>query len=160
MSDFEQQLYEARFGRKMTYKTAESLRNNGNFTTQLDEFVVDTERKVLAVMQTALSDLTRDSNTPKVKGGRLPVETGFLRSSAAAAINARPIGDVRGDKKDVYTYDATQVETIIASINAGDTFYFGWTAEYARLMEARNGFLEGAVMKWQSFVDKAVSKLR
>lgn len=160
MSDFEQELYEARFGRKMSYKTAESLRNKGDFSTQIDEFVVDTERKLLAVMRSALTDLTNEANTDKFDGGRLPKDTGFLQHSAGAAINARPIGEVRGDKKQSYTYNVSQVIAVLANLKIGDTFYFGWTAEYARLQEARNGFLEGALMNWQTYVNKAVSKIK
>lgn len=151
---------EKKTGRRLRYSEMESLRNKGDFTTQIDRFVVDTERKLLEVVQNSLTDLTRDANTLKTKGGRVPVITGFLWSSAAAAINSRPVGHVRGDKKQTYTYNASEVEDVIARLQIGDTFYFGWTAEYARLMEARNGFLEGALMKWQSFVDRAVSRLR
>jgi len=159
MSDFEQDIYEARFGRKMTYETAGSLRNQGDFTTQIDRFIVDTERKMLSVVQTALTDLTNDANNAK-PDGRLPVRTGFLRHSAAAAVNARPRGETRGDPKGIYAFNAGQVLAIIAHLKLGDVFYFGWTAEYARYMEARNGFLEGALMKWQMFIDNAVARLR
>lgn len=132
-----------------------------DFTTQIDRFVVDTEQKLMSVVKLSLTDLTRQANTLKTEpGGRVPVITGFLWSSAAAAINIRPIGEVKGDRNLVYTYNADQVESTIARLQMGDSFYFGWTAVYARVQEVRNGFLEGAVMKWQSFVDKAVSKLK
>lgn len=159
MSDFEQKLYEARFGRKMTYKTAESLRNQGDFSTQIDEFIVDTERKLLGVIQSALTDMTNQANTARPEG-RLPKLTGFLQHSAAASINSRPMGETRGDKKQTYTFNVNQVLAVIARLKLGETFYFGWTAEYARLMEARYGFLEGALMDWQTYINNAVKRLK
>ena len=131
-----------------------------DFKTQIDRFVVDTEHKLMKVTRFALEDLTRDANTPKAKGGRLPVKTGFLRSTASAAVNQRPIGPTKGEKNRTYTTDANQVTQALLQLKFGNIFYYGWTAEYARVQEVRNGFLEGAIMKWQSFVDKAVGKLR
>lgn len=158
-ASFEQELFRKRFGREMSLDRAAGLRNQSDFSTQIDRFIVDTERKLLEVIQGALTDLTNTANTAKPEG-RLPKKTGFLQHSAAAAVNARPIGPTKGDKKLTYTYNASQVLQIIANLKIGDTFYYGWTAEYARVQEVRNGFLEGAVMKWQSFVDRAVNRLR
>lgn len=131
-----------------------------DFTTQIDRFVVDTERKLLAVVQTALTDLTEDANKDKFEGGRLPKDTGFLQSSAAASINSIPIGATRGDKKQTYVFNAGQVIETISKLKIGDTFYFGWTAEYARIQEMRNGFLLVALSKWQSYINAAVARLK
>lgn len=160
MSDFEQGQYEARFGRKMTYKTAAGLRNYDGFTTKIDEFVVDTEKKLLMVLRSALDSLTKEANLDKFGGGRLPKKTGFLQHSAAAALNSVPSGPTRGNKSTQYVFNADQVIPAIANLEIGDTFYFGWTAEYAKLMEARNGFLEGALMNWQSHIDKAAARIK
>lgn len=157
--DAYQSEFKDRFKRAPSVGNLASRRNQGDFATQIDRFVVDTERKLLSVMQIALTDLTNTANNAK-PDGRLPKKTGFLQHSAAAAVNARPIGPTKGDKKLTYTFDVNQVLQVIDKIKIGDTFYFGWTAEYARVQEARNGFLEGAVMKWQSFVNAAVSRLR
>lgn len=158
-SDFEQQLYEARFGRKMSYATAESLRNQGDFATKIDRFVIDTEGKLLFVLSDSLNSLVNDANMNKRDGGRLPIDTGFLWHSGASSLNSRPAGPTKGEKDKTYTWSSNALAETLARMKIGDVFYFGWTAEYARVQEARNGFLEGALMKWQSFVDAAVAKV-
>ena len=49
---------------------------------------------------------------------------------------------------------------MIAGAEIGDTVYVGWTANYARPREYRDGFLASAAQKWPDFVDKNAARAR
>lgn len=129
------------------------------FETVIDKFVADTQEKMLVVVKQSISDVVEDAQTPIAKGGKMRVKTGFLRHSGTATLNALPRGQSRGDKNMTYTWDGDFINVVLAKMKIGDTFYFGWTAHYAKYREAYDGFLESALQKWQSFVDKNVREL-
>ena len=131
-----------------------------DFETQIDNFVVNSEQKMLIVMRESIDAVVNDAQTPVAKGGRMRVKTGFLRSSGAAALNMVPRGATKGDPNMVYDYSGTSVNEALARMKIGDVFYFGWTANYARVREAYDGFLEVAVQKWQQFVNQSVGKFK
>ena len=132
-------------------------KRNYEFKTDIDRFVINTEERLLSVVQTALLDTINESQTITKEGGRMRFKTGFLRRSGAAALNIIPSGESRGDKTKTYTWDGDSVVKVIKQMKIGDVFYFGWTAHYARYREAFDGFLEGAVQNWQMNVNKAVN---
>lgn len=152
--------YEKRFGRKLSYDTSASLRRYDNFTTQIDRFVVDTEKKLLFVLRNAIKDTVDEAQMTIFKGGRMPVKTGFLWSSGVAALNNIPTGLKRGEKTQTYSWSNSFLVKILSTMQIGDVFYFGWTAAYARKQEAQKGFLESAVRNWQTHINNAVGKLR
>ena len=128
--------------------------------TQIDRYIINTEERLLAVARTAIESTVDEAQTSKFKGGKMPIKTGFLRSTGIASLNRVPSGPDRGDKKQSYIWDEGFLITILAQLKLGDIFYFGWTAVYARKQEVYNGFLAGALSNWQKNVDAAVSKFR
>lgn len=88
------------------------------------------------------------------KGGKMRVDTGFLRASGQLSLTGMPSGPVRGDKNGSYTFDRTIAETTLNGVTAGDTVFWGWTANYAKYREAYDGFLISAVQQWQAIVNK------
>ncbi len=137
-----------------------------SFETQIDTIVVNTEQRLLNVMVTAIQAVGEDAQTPVAKGGKMRVDTGFLRASGVASLNAVPRGAVLGRRRlpgetgkplTDYIYDGEAFLLTLAKMKFGDVFYFGWTAKYAKYREAYDGFLESALQKWQSHVDKAVA---
>jgi len=131
-----------------------------NLVPQLDRIVVNTEARLLAVVRQSISDTVEEAQVPTKKGGKMRVRTGFLRSSGVAALNAAPTGPRKGDPKGTYTWNGDSITAVLAKMKIGDTFYFGWTAHYAKHREAFDGFLESALMNWQNNVDKAVQRFR
>lgn len=129
-------------------------------STQVDRIVVDTEKKMLFVMRTAIDETVQDAQTLKTEGGRMPVKTGFLWQSGLSSLNAPPEGEAVGDWKESYSWVGEQLAVTLQRMKLGDTFYFGWTAFYASVQEVANGFLGAAVQNWQRHVDNAVSLLR
>lgn len=133
-----------------------------SFTTQIDRMIVNTEAKMKAVVEIALTDVINDMQTPTAKGGKMRVKTGFLRASGMASLTSMPSGLSRGELKepDSYEWDAGPLAPILAELKIGDTFYWGWTANYAKYREAYDGFMESALMNWQQRIDAAVSKIK
>jgi hypothetical protein len=133
---------------------------NEKFTTSIDKFVVDTEKKMLIVARESIEKLVEEAQTPVLKGGKMRVDTGFLRSSGVAALNAVPRGPSKGDKKQRYTWTGDSVTVTLAKMKLGDSFFFGWTANYTKYREAYDGFLDSALQKWQSYVNMSVRRFK
>ena len=138
-----------------------------NFTGVINRFVANTEQLMLDVTKNALQDLIEDATKPVKAGGKMPVETGFLRLSGTGAINEIPKGETEGRKRmpgevgEIYKSDPSgSVASILAKLKLGDTFYYGWTARYAIYQEFKHGFLVSACAKWQSFIDNSIRKLK
>jgi len=139
------------------------------FEKDIEKFVKKTEARLLATTRFALSDLIQEMQTPIAKGGKMPVDTGFLRSSGAAAINELPSGPTKGRKRSPedavtgelpeYKISGDFVGPVLSRLKVGDDFCFGWTAVYARRQEIYNGFMVSAVKKWGTFVRGAVKKV-
>jgi hypothetical protein len=146
--------------------TIVSPSGNRDFATQIDQIVVNTEQRLLNVMTSAIDALVKEAQTPIDDGGKMRVDTGFLRNSGIASLNAPPVGQTVGRRRlpgetskplPDYVWDAAPIEVVLNRMKIGDTFYFGWTARYARYREVFDGFLESAIMNWQNHVDKEVA---
>ena len=121
------------------------------------------KRNAILVARQSIQDVCEDAQRTKSTGGRMPVDTGFLRNSFTAGVDGAALsGDV----------------AYLAAINGlqiGDTFNAGWTAAYARRMEygfvgqdslgrfyntPGNFFMGGAIMRWPAFVAANAAKLK
>lgn len=109
-----------------------------------------TDRVTRQAFQEVLSEATRDI----YHGGRMRVDTGFLRSSLKVQSGSMPSGPTKG-RKDT-SYPEPDIALQIARTRLGGTIYAGWTADYARPRESIDGFAESAAQKWQQFVRQAV----
>lgn len=133
---------------------------------QLDAWARKVEARTGAIVKTAVQTMADEMNLdgPSVarpeggKGGRLPVDTGFLKNSIAAAIGRLPKGpsDPRTDKEG----DPSAVALVIEQWDLKQTLYIGWTAVYARKQELNYGFVEAALQKWPDFVGDAVAEAK
>lgn len=138
-------------------------KRNYNFSAQVDEFVAKTNKRMLALQRESLQRTVDDAQTPVGKGGRMRVDTGFLRASGQGSLNGMPTGPARGESKDKFFYDDSDKQTVVLTLSEmklGATFFFGWTANYAKYREAYDGFLEGAVQKWQQTVDAVTADIK
>lgn len=130
---------------------------NYDVALQMDKIIINTEARLLAVVKQSLKEMIEeDMQVPTAKGGRMRVKTGFLRSSGVAALNSTPSGPSKGDETMSYEWDGKQLDLTLAKLKIGDTFYFGWSANYAKYREAYDGFLEAGLQNWQLYVNKAV----
>jgi hypothetical protein len=136
--------------------------------SQIDEIIINSEKRMLVLMQQSIQAVVQDAQTPVAKGGRMRVDTGFLRASGQGAIGGPPSGPVRGEKPEgdyakgsVYPSDeGAAVVLLLGTMTLGQTFYFGWSAGYAKYREAYDGFLEGALANWPKYVAANTAKIK
>lgn len=128
----------------------------------IEDFVRESENRMARLLAISLEDVVNEVQQPVAKGGRMRVRTGFLRASGRASLKGFPSGpSVReSDVPNSYAWDSEAVSTTLNSIKFGDTFYFGWTANYARYRELYDGFLEGAMQNWARIVAFNTDTLR
>jgi len=126
----------------------------GMANVTINQWVAQSQARLEAVWKTAAQDIAREVQTPRAKGGRMPVDTGFLRNSFAADINKTPSGN--GETP----YTSGPISIVINRAKIGDRVVFGFAAQYSIYMEARYSFLRSAAQNWQQIVDKAAQKVK
>lgn len=140
-----------------------------DFITQIDQIVANTKEKMLAVVKNSIQEVIIESQKTVGEGGKMRVDTGFLRWSGVADIGKIPTGPGAGVERQegqqgvLPQYADTRADEtnlVLAKMKIGDIFYFGWTANYAEYRELKDAFLESALQKWQSFVDASVARLK
>lgn len=126
------------------------------FEAQVGAWATKTKRQMDAIVKTAVQDVVGDMQTPKAKGGNMPVDTGFLRNSLSTTLDgSTPRGSAGGAESYILA---------IAGYNSGDTILVGYTANYAVHQEYGTRFMQGnafrarAVRKWPRFVAKAAKR--
>lgn len=135
------------------------------FSAQIDEIIQVNETRINALMRESVSEVINQAQLSVAKGGKMRVDTGFLRASGQLSLNDFPQGPVRPkegeqfDKGDEYVAPPT-VELELAKSEPGDTIFFGWTAEYAAARESRDGFLESAMQNWPTIVQNVTERIR
>ena len=135
----------------------------GSFTADVEDWVRETNERMEAVMRASLNDVVENAQTPVARGGRMRVDTGFLRASGRASLDGWPSGpDVKPPTAgpNSFSYNGEAVVATLSKLKIGDTFYFGWTANYARYRELYDGFLEAAMQNWARIVAFNADTLR
>jgi hypothetical protein len=138
-----------------------------NFSAAVDAWTKKSTARAEAVLRESTQRLIEEANTvgPSVNapgggaGGKMPVDTGFLRASMAVSFNGMPVGPSRNDGKTVL-YDGSEVTLKLAGVKLGKTIYAGWTAEYAIYMEERYGFMRSAAQNWQPIVTQVITEAK
>lgn len=131
----------------------------GKFTADVDAWIQKSERLMRAVAQESAQRTVDEAQTPQAKGGRMPVDTSFLRNSCTANIGSMPSGAGKPSEGAASGGDQ-QIATTIISWKPGQTLYIGWVANYARNMEFRYGFVRMAAQKWQQTVREVTGELK
>lgn len=133
-----------------------------NFHADVDAWVRKSQKRMERVAKTATLAVIEDAQRPVAKGGRMRVDTGFLRASGAVSLTGMPTGPSRPDAVKAVTQLDADPNTVltIGKAQIGDTIWFGWTANYATYRETQDGFLGIAVQKWQQMVDDAIRKVK
>lgn len=130
------------------------------FGARISDWVRATKARQTAVLRESAQRLITEAQTvgPSVAnpdggaGGKLPVDTGFLRASMAVSFNGMPTGPSSGEGA-AYQFDDRAVTLTLAGAEVGKTIYAGWTATHAPFMEEKYGFMRSAAMNWQIIVD-------
>ena len=123
----------------------------------IEDIIAVSEKRMIALMRASLQDVINEAQLATGKGGRMRVDTGFLRASGQASLTGLPTGpSMKPDEATRHSVDdgsaATNITVQLGQLKMGATFYFGWTANYARYRELYDGFLEGALQNWSRIV--------
>lgn len=111
------------------------------------------------VMIASTQDLVRLALTPKGAGGKMPVDTGYLRSSLRGSTAAPLPLDRAGRPVEGGSYAPdSSVQLAILGLQPGIPLYLTFTAVYARVQEYRNGFVRSAAAEWQAIVARNAAK--
>jgi hypothetical protein len=128
-----------------------------NFGAQIDKWASGSKKRLEAVTRDAAFRVFEDAQVPVAKGGRMRVDTGFLRASAQASLMGMPSGPSRREEG---LPEEPDVNLVLGKMSLGDTIWFGWTANYARHRENQDAFLGLAVQRWQDFVDVSIEEAK
>lgn len=124
------------------------------FGAQVGAWARKSDNRLTAVFREATQRVIEQAQTPVGEGGKLRVDTGFLRASGQASLTGWPSGPSRREEGN----GSFDVNLVIAGARVGDTIYFGWTAEYARPREYHDGFMRSAAQNWQPIVSAVVKE--
>ena len=131
-------------------------RQYGSAKTDIEDIVAVSEKRMVALMRLSLQDVIDNAQQSAYKGGRMRVDTGFLRATGQASLTGMPTGPTRGEKKEPNSYPEPSKIAILGNgadgLKLGMTFFFGWTAAYAYYREVYDGFLDGALQHWGRIV--------
>lgn len=142
---------------------------NKDFSVKMDKIIADAENKMFAVFKDSFQDVIEEASTPVAAGGKMRVDTGFLRSTGSGAINSVPKGESEGRKRqpgeigilsEYATYNFTNsLQSLLLKMKPEDTIYWGWSAKYAPVREFYDGFLISACQNWKTYVDDNTRRL-
>lgn len=152
---------------------------NYNLSATVDAFVAETTLRLRALALQASEDLINEVQTPVAKGGKMRVDTGFLRASGQVSLTGMPSGpsrgekpssqtttvhgesvDLAGGKRKIYEWAGHDASATLAGFAVGQTIYFGWTAHYAKYREAYDGFLISGIQNWQTIVNRVCEQIK
>lgn len=125
-------------------------------TAQVDDQIAMVERRMQAVHLGVAQDLKEEIQLPISAGGKMRVDTGFLRASLQLSMEAMPDIDQEARPPDDAAKGSFQPDDgldVILAAGIDDTIYMGFTAAYARAREVKDGFVETAVLNLQTIVD-------
>lgn len=134
-----------------------------SFSATVDEFVRETKERMEAMTRIALNDMINDMQSTTDKGGRMRYKTGFLSDSGRASLDGYPSGVGQRPTNALpgqYTWDGSALIAVLTEMRLGDTFYWGWVANYAATREVYDGFMDAPLQNWQGYVDTAVARVK
>ncbi len=138
----------------------------GEFSATAESWVTEVPERIVAVRNASVQDLADIMTTPVAKGGRMRVDTGFLRASLTASTTSIPLINPQARPADGQTYlPDNELSLVIAGAGPNDSIFLGFVAAYAAIREfgprgqPGDAFVGDAVLKWQPIVDANVRKL-
>lgn len=132
-----------------------------SFQDQIDDWILRSTELTEAVLQDAAQEMAIEANTPVSQGGRMRVDTGFLRNSIAAQVGSLPSGpNIQPEGFNNQDWNPEAIAIAINNWRLGQTLFIGWTANYAQARENRDFFARTVQQRWPEFVSQSVQKLR
>lgn len=131
------------------------------FQAAIDAWVRKTEKRVELIFKESTQRVVSKMQS------RIPVDTGFARSSIRASLQQMPEIDpnFRGDPGKRYS-SGGDVSVVIAQASLGDTIYIGYTASYVGFLEnghsqqAPSGFVRISAMEFPQIVKEVTAEAK
>lgn len=130
-----------------------------NISVDVEKFITLVQKRVDLIVKDAIQQVVLGATVPKAQGGRMPVDTGFLRNSMVAAIGTYPVGPSTPDSDPMGVPPTVSIMPTVNQWDLTEPLYIGFSANYARQQEAANGFIEAEVQKWPQTVRESIGKL-
>ncbi len=137
-----------------------------SFAATVGDWCKGVEGAVEAIFKASVQDVVSEMQKTRAEGGRMRVDTGFLRASLLGSAAAMPSIDPGANPVEGGTYPlGQQVELTIAGLTLGQPFYAGYTASYAAHREygargqSADAFVRTAAQGWQQIVAKNEAEL-
>jgi len=132
-----------------------------SFSSEVNNHLAQYRKRLQFVARDATQRVVNEAQRNTAKGGRMRVDTGFLRASIQAKTGSMPSGPSTNETGRIYSGDQQADGLPIAAAlirwqPAREPLYIGWTANYARWREYQDGFMRGAAERWQEFVRRSV----
>ena len=137
----------------------------GPWSRKIEERLRTYNQRLEAVFKMSAQNVVRGMTTPRAKGGRMRVRTGFLRSSLMGSTATMPLINPTSrpplkTPDNTYDFSLGPISGVIVSARLSDTIYLGFTAAYAAPREHFDGFIEAETQKWQGYVAANVARAR
>lgn len=129
-----------------------------NFNAQINDFVKKSQERIDAVIKQSAQDVFEEAQRDTTHGGRMRIDTGFLKNSGAISYNGLPTGPSRNEGDIPNAQDVAL--GVVKWQPAKTPIWFGWTANYARAREYYDGFVAESTKKWQAIVKKRADEYR
>lgn len=139
-----------------------------SFAATVDAWVRKVKGAEEAIFKESVQELVSAVQKPLAAGGRMRVDTGFLRASLLASTAAMPPINraAKPAEGGSYPFTGSEISAVIAGSELGDTIYLGYTASYAAYREygargqAPDAFVRTAAQRWPTIVDQKVAELK
>ncbi len=126
------------------------------FAKTTNQWVLQSKKRMRAWVQTSLQDLDREIAQPVARGGNMPVVTGNLRRSRLASLDGLP--SIKG--REFESDPGSQITGVIATLQLGQKFFYGFQAVYARRVEEIYGFMRLAIQRFPVIAEQAAKKVQ
>jgi hypothetical protein len=141
------------------------------FAATVSDWCHGVEGAVEDIVKESVQELVSIVRTPRKQGGRMRIDTGFLRASLMASTSQMPSINPAANppadaKPNSVPFNAGPIELVILGSEVGDTIYIGYTAAYAAHREyGANGqegdaFVRTAAQRWPAIVAGKEAELR
>jgi len=135
-----------------------------SFDDQIKRLNAKYKKRMRATARTAVQDLRNEIIATRGEGGRLRIDTGFLRASFGWDVGNLPSGPTDNDGRQNFGSDETltgvPLAVALARWDFNQPLFGGFTANYARIREAKDGFVRGGTEKWDRIVDSAARRVK
>lgn len=132
-----------------------------DFHQQVAAFAEKYKKRLRATARESVQRTIAIAQETRGEGGRMRVDTGFLRASIAANVGSMPSGESQPAAGENYTFDGVSIATALLKWEPSDeTLFVGYIANYARPREYQDGFMRGATERWSITVEEVAREVR